>query len=112
MQKLQHGAAYAGAILLALATPAAPAADAADLERLTETGHCPGCDLSGADLSGMRLMSADLSKADLRNANLRKTILFRATLAGADAQPGLVFGRAMEAQPDENGLLWAMISVQ
>jgi hypothetical protein len=35
-----------------------------------------------------------------------------ATLAGADAQPGLVFGRAMEAQPDENGLLWAVIDVQ
>jgi hypothetical protein len=35
-----------------------------------------------------------------------------ATLAGADAQPGLVFGRAMQAQPDENGLLWAMIDVQ
>jgi hypothetical protein len=35
-----------------------------------------------------------------------------ATLAGADTQPGLVFGRAMEAQPDENGLLWAMIGVQ
>ncbi len=35
----------------------------------------------------------------------------RAALAGAEADPDLVFARAMEAQPDENGLLWAMISL-
>ena len=35
-----------------------------------------------------------------------------ATLAGADAKLGLVFARAMEAKPDENGLLWALVSTQ
>jgi hypothetical protein len=35
-----------------------------------------------------------------------------ATLSETDARPGLVFGRAMEAQADENGLLWAMIATQ
>jgi hypothetical protein len=36
----------------------------------------------------------------------------RATLAGADANPDLVFARAMEAKPDKNGLLWALVTVQ
>ncbi|MGD9101699.1 MAG: hypothetical protein PVF45_14555 [Anaerolineae bacterium] len=36
----------------------------------------------------------------------------RATLAGTDANPDLVFARAMEAKPDENGLLWALVTVQ
>ena len=35
-----------------------------------------------------------------------------ATLAGADTERDLILGRAMESEPDENGLLWAMISVQ
>jgi hypothetical protein len=35
-----------------------------------------------------------------------------ATLAGPDARSGIIFARAMEAQPDENGLLWAMIDTQ
>jgi hypothetical protein len=35
----------------------------------------------------------------------------RATLAGADANPDLVFARAMEAKPDEDGLLWALVTV-
>ena len=34
------------------------------------------------------------------------------TLAGADAKLDLVFARAMEAKPDENGLLWALVSTQ
>ena len=33
----------------------------------------------------------------------------RAALAGADAEPDTVFARVMEAQADENGLVWAMI---
>jgi hypothetical protein len=36
----------------------------------------------------------------------------RAMLAGADANPHLVFARAMEARPDENSLLWALVTVQ
>jgi hypothetical protein len=32
-----------------------------------------------------------------------------ATFAGAETAPHLVFGQAMEAQADENGLIWAMI---
>jgi hypothetical protein len=39
-------------------------------------------------------------------------VMGRATLAGADANPDLVFARAMEAKPDENGLLWALVTVQ
>jgi hypothetical protein len=35
-----------------------------------------------------------------------------ATLAGLDANPDLVFARAMEAKPNEDGLLWALVSVQ
>jgi hypothetical protein len=33
----------------------------------------------------------------------------RAAAAGADTAPGLVFGQAMEAAPDADGLLWALI---
>jgi hypothetical protein len=34
------------------------------------------------------------------------------TLSAAGARPGLAFARAMEAQPDENGLIWALIGAQ
>jgi hypothetical protein len=36
----------------------------------------------------------------------------QAAVALAETQPSLVFGRAMEAQPDKNGLIWAMISTR
>jgi hypothetical protein len=36
----------------------------------------------------------------------------RATLATAETRPELVFGRAMEARPDGQGLLWALIATR
>jgi hypothetical protein len=35
-----------------------------------------------------------------------------ATLAGTETAPGLIFARAMEAQADEDGLIWAMVGAR
>jgi uncharacterized protein YjbI with pentapeptide repeats len=58
-----------------------------ELQKLLETGSCPGCDLRGADLTEANLYRADLrrtnlSGANLKGANLTGTYLTNANLAG------------------------------
>lgn len=36
----------------------------------------------------------------------------RLKAAGEGANPGMVFARALKARPDENGLVWALITPQ
>lgn len=85
-------------LALFLVSATAHAEDQNDVARLKQTGHCPGCDLSGAylrvarianadlsgaDLSGADLISADMSGANLTRANLSGANLVRASLVGA-----------------------------
>lgn len=57
-----------------------------DLERLTATNNCPGCDLRNADLHGARLKQAVLEGANLMGANLE----------GADLQGAVLDDAGME----------------
>lgn len=59
-------------------------AEPAHVERLKESGGCPGCDLTEADLRGLDLDGAALAGADLRNAELTDASLRGADLSGAD----------------------------
>ncbi len=54
--------------------------DRGSLDRLTDTGSCVGCNLSGVNLEGLNLDGADLRQADLSNANLSSSRLVRANL--------------------------------
>ncbi len=78
-------ALLASALAVALAGPAA-AFDAADLKRLLSSGHCPGCDLSGAQIVDEDLRKAYLPGADLAGANLLVTNLSGADLSGANLE--------------------------
>jgi len=64
-----------GAIALALWQPVF-AAKPDHVQRVKDTGSCPGCDLSSADLAGVRASGGDLQGANLTSASL----------AGADFQ--------------------------
>jgi len=74
-------AAFAAAILYS--GPAAAFSET-DLNKLTETHSCVGCDLSGADLFGVDLSRAVLSDANLRGADLTGAIFYFAIIQGAD----------------------------
>jgi uncharacterized protein YjbI with pentapeptide repeats len=60
------------------------AAQPADIQRLMQSGACPGCNLAGADLSHTHLIGADLREANLQGANLSGANLEGADLTGAD----------------------------
>ncbi len=79
----RHFYLYCIAIQLAIA-PAAGAYSQADLNKLTATNKCVGCDLSGADLSRRQLANADLQAANLVGAKLTSTNLSGAKLGGAN----------------------------
>jgi len=93
-----------------------------ELQKLTDTNKCYGCDLSSADLAGKNFKNADLELAnlahtdlhevdfrkanlkganlegaDLRKADLRGADLYRANLTGAD----LTDARVDDAQFDD-----------
>jgi uncharacterized protein YjbI with pentapeptide repeats len=79
----RHFYLYCIAIQLAIA-PTARAFSQADLNRLTTTNKCVGCDLSGADLSRRQLANADLQAANLVGAKLTSANLSGAKLGGAN----------------------------
>ena len=54
------------------------------IARLSATGSCPRCDLSGADLSGVDLSGTDIEGADLSGAYLLGANLEGANLEGAN----------------------------
>lgn len=73
-----------------------------DLDKLTKSGACVKCDLSGADLtnanlSGADLMGANLSDASLRNANLSGAFLTKANLSGANLSSANLSGALLVA---------------
>jgi uncharacterized protein YjbI with pentapeptide repeats len=68
------------------------AQNVSDLDRLTQTGICPSCDLSGANLSGMDLSGANLRGARLNGANLTGADLQYADLANAILNGALLGG--------------------
>jgi uncharacterized protein YjbI with pentapeptide repeats len=72
--------------VIATASLALPgvAAQPADIQRLLQSGACPGCNLAGADLSDTHLIGADLREANLQGANLAGANLEGADLTGAD----------------------------
>lgn len=72
--------------VIATASLALPgvAAQPADIQRLMQSGACPGCNLAGADLSDTHLIGADLREANLQGANLAGANLEGADLTGAD----------------------------
>ena len=72
----------AAAIGLVLGT--ASAYNEADLQKLTATGSCVECDLSGAVLIHWNLSGANLSGANLASANLTDTFLSGANLSEAN----------------------------
>jgi uncharacterized protein YjbI with pentapeptide repeats len=84
-QALQRSIAMAIGVMAtaSLALPAV-AAQPADIQRLMQSGACPGCDLAGADLSDTHLIGADLREANLQGANLSGANLEGADLTGAD----------------------------
>ncbi|MEM9807064.1 MAG: pentapeptide repeat-containing protein [Cyanobacteria bacterium P01_D01_bin.56] len=65
-------------------SPTAQALDEDDLQRLIDTGDCPGCDLEAADLRRLDLTGANLEGANLQAANLFYAVLDGANLSGAD----------------------------
>ena len=79
----RHFYLYCIAFQLAIA-PSALAYSQADLNRLTATNKCVGCDLSGADLSRRQLANADLQAANLVGAKLTSANLSGAKLGGAN----------------------------
>lgn len=97
----------AGVTLLALAfaySPMAHALDEADLQRLIETGECPGCDLEGADLRRLDLSGANLEGANMQAANFFYAILDGANLSGTDlSSANLSYVRALPLTLDSNG---------
>ncbi len=60
-----------------------PAASQADLDKLSATRACEGCDFNRINLSGRDLAGVNLSKAHLGAANLRGANLSGANLSGA-----------------------------
>lgn len=82
---------WAGAAIVAAGWAQGQAAIAANPEQvqmLTKTNQCLGCDLSNADLKnlnlfGANLVGADLTGADLSGANLGSANLTDANLSGA-----------------------------
>ena len=99
--------ALAGVTLLTLVlahSPTAQALDEADLQRLIETGDCPGCDLEEADLRRLDLSGANLEGANLQEANFFYAILDGANLSGADlSSANLSYVRALTLTIDSNG---------
>lgn len=55
-----------------------------ELNRVKETGYCPGCNLQGVDLSSLDLGGANLQGATLAGANLASARLEGADLRGAN----------------------------
>jgi uncharacterized protein YjbI with pentapeptide repeats len=82
---LRDAAGAIGALvsIVGLALPS-HAAQPADVQRLMQSGACPGCDLSQADLSHTHLIGADLREANLQGANLEGANLEGADMTGAD----------------------------
>lgn len=72
--------------ILIFQTLPAIAANNDDLNRLTSTNSCSGCDVSRATLKEADLSKADLSRTDLSGADLTKAILKAADLSHANLQ--------------------------
>jgi|GEM_PF-1731578 len=88
----------AGALVCALGGggPAMAQSGAEALERLAETGSCPGCDLTGADLTARHdLSGADLSGAVLDLADL-SGMLFSSTSAMGPSEAARFSGASLD----------------
>ncbi|MEQ9814726.1 MAG: pentapeptide repeat-containing protein [Azospirillaceae bacterium] len=76
--------------------PAMAQSGEAALDRLTQTGSCPGCDLTGADLTARHdLSGADLSGAVLDLADL-SGMLFSSTSAMGPGEAARFSGASLE----------------
>lgn len=77
------------------------ALDEDDLQRLLETGECPGCNLQGADLRRLDLTGVNLEGANLKKANLFYTVLDGANLSGTNLQSAnMAYARAIPLVTD------------
>ncbi|MEA5497728.1 pentapeptide repeat-containing protein [Limnoraphis robusta Tam1] len=82
-----------------------------NVQKLIETGICPGCDLRGADLSKLHLIGADLREADLSGANLAYTNLEGADLSGANLEEANLKGAFLNsAELDDANLSLANLT--